>query len=234
MGSPPDEPGRYDNEGAQHEVTILRPFWMGVTPVTQEQYQEVTGGNPSVFSNPANPVERVTFFQAREFCRKVSIQSGRCVRLPLEAQWEYACRAGARTAYVWGDNPDEGAGWCNAADQTAKAVFPEFKVFNWSDGYVYTSPVGSFRPNAWGLHDMLGNVWEWCADDYVASCGGPEAAPPRQPPLEGEHRVLRGGSWDNGPRDVRCARRLRGTAAGRSKYVGFRVVVDLGAPETGA
>ncbi len=218
MGSPPDEPGRYDNEELLREQVIARAFYMGICPVTQDQYSAVTGVNPSHFPGADHPVQRVSFYEAQEFCTRLSSIVQRTVCLPTEAQWEYACRAGTRTAYLWGDDPNEGAGWCNAADQTAKAVYPEFKAFAWSDGYVHTSPVGRFRPNAWGLYDMPGNVWEWCSDLYC-EVGAQEPT--------GAHRILRGGSWDNGPTEVRSARRLRGTAAARSMYVGFRVVVEL-------
>src|SRR5580693_9325410 len=105
----------------------------------------------------------------------LSQKEGKSYRLPTEAQWEYACRAGTQTAYPWGDNPDDGAGWANCADLTLKDKFPDtfpgdyastgvrkVVAFNWKDGFVFTSPVGSFKPNAWGLYDMIGNVWQWC------------------------------------------------------------------------
>ena len=103
--------------------------------------------------------------------------AGFTYRLPTEAEWEYACRAGTTTWYQWGDDPDKGKGWCNAADLTAKKAFPQISVFNWDDGFLYTAPVGSFKANAFGLYDMHGNAWEWCQDWYGPYQGGDQTDP---------------------------------------------------------
>ena len=146
--------------------------------------------------------------------------------LPTEAQWEYACRAGTKTAYPWGDNPDDGKGWANCADQSLKKKIPNqehWAFFSWDDNFVFTSPVGSFKANAFGLYDMIGNAWEWCQDRYGDYEKG--AATDPTGPDNGVLRVLRGGSWLNGPWLCRSARRCRINPDCRIDYLGFRVVV---------
>ena len=178
-----------------------------------------------------HPVVCVSWNDARAFADWLNATdkarpAGSTYRLPTEAEWEYACRAGTTTWYQWGDNPDDGKGWCNAADLTAKKAFPQFTVFNWDDGYLYTAPVGSFKANAFGLHDMHGNVWECCEDWYGFYQGGSQADPGGPP--NGEYRVLRGGPWYNDPGGLRSAYR-GGTHPGtRYNYNGFRVVVAAG------
>ncbi|MBM4038198.1 MAG: formylglycine-generating enzyme family protein, partial [Planctomycetes bacterium] len=140
--------------------------------------------------------------------------------------WEYACRAGTTTWYQWGDDPDKGKGWCNAADVTAKKTFPDWTVFNWDDGFLYTAPVGSFKANAFGLHDMHGNAWEWCQDWYGAYKEGDQKDPTG--PESGERRVLRGGSWYYIPRVLRSADRIRNHPEYRNLDAGFRVVLSAG------
>jgi formylglycine-generating enzyme required for sulfatase activity len=142
-------------------------------------------------------------------------------------EWEYACRAGTQSAYFWGDDPDAGKGFANCADLTAKAHFSNWPVFNWSDGFVFTSPVGSFKPNAWGLYDMVGNAWEWCADDYAPYREGDAVDPVGKLPSNSDpSRCLRGGSWGNNPRLCRSACRY-GNAPGSSYgIVGFRCALN--------
>jgi formylglycine-generating enzyme required for sulfatase activity len=178
-----------------------------------------------------HPVVYVSWNDARAFVDWLNATdkakpAGLVYRLPTEAEWEYACRAGTTTWYQWGDDPDKGKGWCNAADLTAKKAFPDWTVFNWDDGYLHTAPVGSFKANAFGLHDMHGNVWEWCQDfhgaykeDDQTDPGGPES---------GGLRVLRGGSGHNFPKDLRSACRLRLRPDARYYLVGFRLVLSAG------
>ncbi len=159
--------------------------------------------------------------------------AGSSYRLPTEAEWEYACRAGTTTWYQWGDDPDRGKGWCNASDMTAKKTWPfpwlGKSVFNWEDGFVFTAPVGSFKANAFGLHDMHGNVREWCQDWYGPYKEGDQTDPAG--PDSGRHRVLRGGGWTMAPWHL-CPEdshdRNGGGPAFRGTAQGFRVALSAG------
>jgi len=189
-----------------HEVTLSKPLYMGVTEVTQAQYQAIMGTNPSKFKGETNPVETVSWNDATEFCKKLSEKTRRAVRLPTEAEWEYACRAGSRTRFCFGD-AEQGLGdYAAIRDQK-------------------THPVGQKKPNAWGLYDMHGNVWEWCADWYGDYPKG--AATDPQGAASGSQRVLRGGSWNSDPGDCRAALRDRLYPGNRYYDFGFRVVVSL-------
>lgn len=219
MGSPKESPGAANDEadrnfnanGFQHTVTITRPFRMGVTEITQEQYQLVTGRNPSVFKNPNGPVENVSWGDAVKFCEQLSAKTGRTVRLPTEAEWEYACRAGSNTRFHYGDDPDYG-------DLSAYAWFE-----NNSDRK--TQAVGQKKPNAWGLHDMTGNVWEWCQDFYGGPYQDKTVSDPKGAP-SGETRVLRGGCWESRELSLRSANRGGVHPDRPSSRLGFRVVVE--------
>jgi len=264
MGSPQTEVNRNKDE-VQHEVTISEPFYMGVTPVTVDQFAafvkdsgyktdaemggisfgfEIKDGgiehthmdgcswrNPSYSQKGDHPVVQISWYDARDFCSWLSDKAGRTVVLPTEAQWEYACRAGTKTAYPWGDNPDDGEGWANGIDLSymKRFPFPPRMIFSWDDGFVFTSPVGSFRPNAFGLFDMNGNAWQWCQDRY-GDYGEAAVTDPTGPDT-GDDRVLRGGWWRSDPEYCRSASRHscprdeppRGGAW--HCWFGFRVVV---------
>ena len=168
---------------------------------------QVMGTNPSGFKGASLPVETVSWDEAQEFCKKVSEKTGQTVRLPTEAEWEFACRAGTTTTYYTADaEADLGrAAWCGAN----------------SGGK--THPVGQKEPNAFGLHDMHGNVWEWCQDSYEQY--KPEAAVDPQAPPQGDARMLRGGSWDYFTRDCRSACRVAYHPRSQYYAIGFRVVV---------
>jgi formylglycine-generating enzyme required for sulfatase activity len=200
IGSPGTESDRDDDE-TQHRVSITKPFYLGVTEVTQEQYQKVMGTNPSYFKRPQGPVERVSWAAAVEFCGKLSAMpaektAGHVYRLPTEAEWEYACRSGTTTAYSFGDDASRlgDYGWLNENSVSS------------------THPVGEKKPNAWGLYDMHGNVWEWCQDRYYGGA------------TSGSLRVYRGGSWLGIARYCRSANRLRNTPEYRDSSLGFRVL----------
>ena len=175
-----------------------------------------------------HPVVCVTWSDAAAFCTWLSGKTGRTVRLPSEAEWEYACRAGKQTIFSWGDTLAEGKGSCNVADKTAKKTFGGWKIFPWEDGHVYTAPVGSFTPNAFGLCDMHGNVWEWCSDRYARDYSKGGRVDPTGPET-GKHHVIRGGSWMSSPPFVRSAYRRKCDVRGFfcDNIVGIRVVVEV-------
>jgi formylglycine-generating enzyme required for sulfatase activity len=170
----------------------------------------------------------VTWNDAKAFCEWLSRKDNRTYRLPTEAEWEYACRGGTTTRYWNGDDQEGLAKIANVGDGTLKQRYSDwdYETITARDGHVFTAPVGSFPANAFGLHDMHGNVWEWCADwfdsDYYEN--SPAADP--QGPGSGSSRVLRGGSWDFEPSYVRCARRSNSTPDSRFFNDGFRVVLE--------
>lgn len=200
MGSPKNEDERFSWE-TQHKVTLTRPFEMMVTPVTQALWQFVMGNNPSYFKGPDLPVEKVSWDDAQEFIQKLNQMLGTdSLRLPTEAEWEYACRAG-----------------------TTGARYGKLGEVAWyednSDGE--THRVGTKAPNAWGLYDMLGNVWEWCQDWHGSYPSGPVTDPTG--PSTGSSRVNRGGSWNHDAGYVRAAFRGGNSPGNRSGGVGFRL-----------
>jgi formylglycine-generating enzyme required for sulfatase activity len=200
----------YDgDERPTHEVMISKPYYMGKFEVTQEQYQQVTGTNPSAFKGRDLPVEEVSWHDAQEFCKKASGRTGLTVRLPTEAEWEHACRAGAKTAFYTGDTE---------ADLDRAAWYYEN-----SNGT--THPAGRKVMNAWGLYDMHGNVWEW-VQDVDGPYKGAAAVDP-QGPEQGQFRVYRGGSWGIFPGGCPSAHRNGGTPGAQDDDIGFRVVADV-------
>jgi len=221
MGSPSSEKDRLDNE-AVHRVKLRRPFYMGRHEVTQRQWQKVMGTEPwkgktLVRENARHPAVYINWEDATSFCRKLSGQTGVTVRLPTEAEWEYACRAGSRTRFSHGDDPDSlelgDYAWDNKnpSDRDEK----------------YAHAVGQKKPNLWGLHDMHGNVYEWCGDWYGKDYYGQSPANDPRGPGSGTYRVLRGGSWFNPTRFCRVALRYRYTPDFRIHSFGFRIVVSL-------
>jgi formylglycine-generating enzyme required for sulfatase activity len=212
MGSGKQEKGRFDNE-TPHRVTLLNPFYMGKYSVTQAQYQAVMGNNPSRRAKGAlNPVEMISWDDAQAFCRKLNQKikkTGLAIRLPTEAEWEYACRAGTITKYYSGDS-----------DEDLKRV-----AWYEANSNYETHPVGQKEPNAFGLHDMHGNVYQWC-QDWFADYPGSEALDP-QGPGEGAGHVLRGGSCGLTPESCRSAARVVRTPAGGCGDAGFRIVFAL-------
>ena len=220
MGSPESEEGHQRNNETQHEVTISKDYYLGVYEVTQAQYEKVMGKNPSLFQgaivgneNADLPVDNVSWDDVVEFCKKLSDlpeekKAGRMYRLPTEAEWEYACRAGSKTAYSFDD--EEG-------------LLPEYGWFSRNSSR-RTHTVGLLEPNAWGLHDMHGNVWEWCSDWYEEYPKGAVSDPTG--PKEGSDRVIRGGSWDYEAAHCRSANRNGRDPSFRFDYYGFRVALS--------
>lgn len=221
MGSPAGEKDRLDTE-TLHTVRLTKGFWMGAHEVTQEQYARVMGKRPAHFQGDKLPVEKVSFEDALEFCQKLSAlaeekAAGRKYRLPTEAEWEYACRAGTSTPFSFGEALNGKQANHNGAQPYGTAsAGPNLEK---------TTPVGIYAPNAWGLYDMHGNVWEWCADWY-GPLGPDEVADPAGA-VKGTGRVLRGGSWANAGKNCRAADRYGYDPASRKNYLGFRVVLDM-------
>jgi formylglycine-generating enzyme required for sulfatase activity len=219
MGSPESEKDRDKNE-TQHEVTISKPFYMGVTEVTQEQYETVMGNNPSTFKGKTNPVEAVSWDDAQTFCKLLSKKSGKTVVLPTEAQWEYACRAGTKTRFSFGDKDEDLRKYGSYYDKADTRGRPGQDKEH-SDGFGKTA---SLKPNAWGLYDMHGNVWEWCQDWHGDYRKGAATDPTGAD--TGSVRVLRGGSWRNvDPASCRSASRGGFGPNSRADIFGFRVAV---------
>jgi formylglycine-generating enzyme required for sulfatase activity len=218
MGSPIDE-GLETHDKPQHKVN-LGVFYLGQTEVTQAQYQAIMGSNPSKFKGDELPVERVSWLDAKEFCKKLSQKTGKTYSLPSESQWEYACRAGTTTPFAFG---------YTITTDTA----------NYNGNYVYskepkgayrnkTTVVTTFPPNAFGLFDMHGNVWEWCADTWHNNyAGAPTDGSVWQSQNENDNHVLRGGSWINDPGNCQSGYRNQFYPFNHDLYDGFRVCVGV-------
>ncbi|QLE58405.1 SUMF1/EgtB/PvdO family nonheme iron enzyme [Nostoc sp. TCL26-01] len=216
MGSSAEEVGRRADESSQHQVTVPG-FFMGKYEVTQAQYQAIMGANPSNFKGEKRPVEQVSWNDAVEFCNKLSQKTGRKYRLPSEAEWEYACRAGTTTPFYFGETITT-------------------DLVNYDGNYTYssapkgkyrqqTTPVDAFPPNAFGLHDMHGNVWEWCQDHWHDYYNGAPINDSAWLENDNSIRLLHGGSWNFSPVVCRSANRLRSSAVNRYSGFGFRVVL---------
>jgi len=213
MGSVDSDEDTDDAEKPQHRVRITKPFYLGAYEVTQGQYERVMGANPSTFEGTDRPAERVSWDDSQEFCRGLSDlpdekAAGRVYRLPTEAEWEYACRAGTTTQYCFGDREE---------------LLGEYAWYD--DSESITHPAGKKKPNAWGLFDMHGNVWEWCADWHAADYY-------EQSPVDDPHcssgapfRVIRGGSWLQDAEYCRSAARHGKIPLYRDVDVGFRVAL---------
>ncbi|MGJ3252717.1 MAG: formylglycine-generating enzyme family protein [Elainellaceae cyanobacterium] len=219
----------------RHPVTV-QPFFMGRTPITQLQWRAVANyppvesdldPDPSNFKGDNRPVERVSWDDATEFCRRLSQQTSRTYRLPTEAEWEYACRAGTETSFHFGETiSDELANYC-AQDEEIEGTLYKGTYGRGIQGEYreQTTEVGIFPANRFGLHDMHGNVWEWCEDDWHDSYeGAPDDGSAWDETDRTEtYRLLRGGSWDFDPRDCRSAFRDYDSRDNRNYDFGFRV-----------
>jgi formylglycine-generating enzyme required for sulfatase activity len=226
MGSPATEPERFDDEGPQHVVRLTEGYWLADTACSQALWQAVTGGNPSTFKgDPQNPVEQVSWDDVDGFLRRLeALLPGVKAALPTEAEWEYACRAGTKTAFSFGD-----------------AITPEQANYDGSQAYAHGAtgesrekalPVKTFAANPWGLYQMHGNVYEWCADGQRTYDGAPQTDPRGR---EGDApRALRGGSWLIEPGWLRSAYRFVNVRAGRYVDAGFRFSLRSTSPEGGA
>jgi formylglycine-generating enzyme required for sulfatase activity len=229
MGAPPGEVGRRDNEGPVHEVVLSRPFYLGLFPVTQAQFEAVMQANPSRFrgaagGGPDHPVESVSWDDAVAFCARLSAlpgehQAERVYRLPSEAEWEFACRAGTTTPFS-----------CGATLSAAQACFDGQHPYGEAGSgpaALRTARVGTFPANLFGLYDMHGNVWEWCSDWFDSAYYQHATRQDPPGPPEGVYRVLRGGSWRN--QGVTCRSAYRNALAPnqRQPFIGFRVAMTI-------
>ncbi|MHC5058475.1 MAG: SUMF1/EgtB/PvdO family nonheme iron enzyme, partial [Planctomycetota bacterium] len=205
-------------EKPKHEVAITQGFYIGKYEVTQAQYEGVTGENPSKWKEPNRPVEQVTWHEAAEFCRLATERTRKKVRLPTEAEWEYACRAG------------ETSRWCFGSDEAGLDDY----AWHHGNSAQQTHPVGRRKPNAWGLHDMRGNVWEWVADRYAARYYARSPGENPTGPKTGDRRLLRGGSWGINGSSCRSALRDHHPPTYRYRNRGFRAVVSASPVEAAA
>ena len=228
MGSPPKEPERFNDEDPQHHVTVP-DFYLGKYPITQRQWRVVAGlpqierelnFDPAALKGDDRPVEYVSWEDAKEFCKRLSVKTGKDYRLPSEAEWEYACRAGTTTPFHFGETimPD-------LANYDWDKTYAEIEVTKKKD-FDGTTPVGQFGvANAFGLYDMHGNVWEWCLDHWHSSYeGAPTDGSAWLSDEKNARYLLRGGSWGNIPRDCRSAVRYVNAPDNRDGNNGFRVV----------
>ncbi|MBN2374716.1 formylglycine-generating enzyme family protein, partial [bacterium] len=214
MGSPKSEKGR-DEDETQHKVRLTKGFYIGVTEVTQGQWKAVMGDNPSHFKDCGAdcPVEQVSWNDCKRFIDALNrMEKTNRYRLPTEAEWEYACRAGSRTAFANGEITETGCG----NDRNL------YKM-GWYCGNAgnETHGIAQKEPNAWGLYDMYGNVWEWCEDWYGKYPSGNAQDP--DGPASGSYRVKRGGSWCDDARYCRSANRCSFDPVRRFDYIGFRL-----------
>ena len=258
MGASPNDEDADPKIETRHEVTITFDYLIGAHEVTRGQFKqfveatgyrtdaekegfsfkdhagtaEAAGVNwkqPGFPQTDDHPVVCVSWLDAVNFCDWLSRKEQRRCRLPSEAEWEYAARAGETARFPWGDQPDDGAGWANVADQSLHAKANGLSQwFAFTDGYVCTAPVGSFRPNRWGLYDTCGNVCEWCIDRAGTYIETPQTNPVIVGP-NSEH-IVRGGAWDLGPSNTRVSNRAYAYPYHRFPFVGFRVVQEINPP----
>jgi formylglycine-generating enzyme required for sulfatase activity len=234
MGSPDSEAGRQENEGPLHEVTFARPFAIGKYEVTFDEWDACVAAKACAavtdegWGRGPRPVINVNFEMATGYARWLSEKTGKTYRLPSDAEWEYAARGGTTTPWFWGTESTQACEFGNVGDQSLKTEHPDWPLHACTDGYAKTSPVGSFKPNKFGVYDTAGNVWEWIED-----CTNPsyEGAPTDGSAwVKGDcvRRLDRGGGWYNKPEAVRSALRYSGDDPKRqNNTLGFRVVRTL-------
>jgi formylglycine-generating enzyme required for sulfatase activity len=219
MGSPMDEIKRDDDEG-QHHIKLTKPFYMGKFEVTQLQYREIMSENPSKFGGDNLPVENVSWYEAARFLKKLSDKTNLKFRLPTEAEWEYACRAGTTTAFNTGTTIDSDFANYEATTPYANGIIGK--------DLKSTNKVGSYAPNAFGLCDMHGNVWEWCNDFYDNEYYKvTPTVDPQGPQVNKGDKVMRGGAWNERPNKCRSADRNNRGPKTNQPIIGFRVVMDI-------
>ncbi|MSQ97362.1 MAG: formylglycine-generating enzyme family protein, partial [Gemmataceae bacterium] len=215
--SPKEEKERDPGE-TQHKVTLTKGFYMGVYTVTQEQWKEIMGNTPSEFGGEANlPVETLSWNDCQEFIKKLRDKEKKPYRLPTEAEWEYACRAGTTTPFHFGETIST-----DQANYVGNVAYGKGKT---GVSRQITRPVGSFPANGWGLHDMHGNVWQWC-QDRLGEYPQKDVVDPQGLDV-GQVRVIRGGSWANHPKYCRSATRYLHDPGNRHHLIGLRLCLGL-------
>jgi len=219
MGTLPGEPTRESCE-IPHRVTLTRAFWLGVSPVTQRQWETVMSSNPSDPQQDNCPVGEVSFEQCQEFCVELSKKTGQRHRLPTEAEWEPACRAGTTTAFSFGDTISTDRANCGVSSNRLMPRSEKGRQNARSNG---TTPAGTFPPNSFGLYDMHGNVWEWCQDWYADYPNREQVDPEVR--KKTRNRVMRGGCWSSPPSVCRSGSRNSWEPEQRHSDVGFRIVL---------
>jgi formylglycine-generating enzyme required for sulfatase activity len=217
MGSPMEELKR-DNDEAQHHIKLTKPFYMGKFEVTQLQYRVIMSENPSKFGGDKLPVDNVNWYEAARFLKKLSDKTGMKFRLPTEAEWEYACRAGTKTAFNTGTTIDSDLANYDATEPYADGIIGKYLK--------RTTEVGSYKPNAFGLYDMHGNVWEWCSDIYDEDYYKVTPLTDPKGQAEGKPKVIRGGAWNEEAYKCRSADRNHRWPKDNQPMIGFRVVMD--------
>ena len=228
MGSPGGETGRDDDE-RKHQVCIEKDFWMSKYEVTNAEFRKFKSSHTSKeykgysLDGEKQPAVYVNFDDAVAYAKWLSKKTGHTYRLPTEAEWEFAARAGTSSARYWGNSSSSACSYANVLNPSAKSEFDfSWDSFNCSDGYKVTAPVGQFQPNDFGLYDMLGNVWEWTCSEFTDPYGGAEKRCASAGNTRG--RVLRGGSWSDRPRSVRSAIRNGHSRGVRGSNLGFRLI----------
>ena len=253
MGSPKSENGRDDDEGPAHRVKVAA-FALSKTEITRGQFatfvkktkynagdkcwtfvdgkfkeREGDWRKPGYAQNDKHPVACVNLYDAQAYAKWLSRKTRKQYRLPTEAEWEYAARGKTSSSRYWGDNPDEACKYANVTDKTAKAQIPgslSWLAHNCMDNFAYSAPAGRYKANAFGLKDMLGNVWEWTEDSYHENYEGAPANGSAWD-VKGAKRVLRGGSWNSDPQNVRAAVRNSNKSTLRFSIFGFRLARKL-------
>jgi formylglycine-generating enzyme required for sulfatase activity len=257
MGSPEEEIERSADEGPRHEVRIAYRFALGRYEVTRSELEAyvddagvelqgcrvLTGAkweaddtrswrDPGFAQSASHPAVCVSWEDAKGYVDWLGRKTGEAYRLPSEAEWEYAGRAGTTGARFWGDDPTQACLYANVADRSTRDRYPQIRNLHaCEDGHAHTAPAGSFRPNPFGLHDMLGNVWEWVEDCWGESYLGAPADGRASLAGDCDRRVVRGGSWGLAPEGVRSARRNWFDVPNRSSVLGLRVARTLAEEE---
>ncbi|MGB8227082.1 MAG: formylglycine-generating enzyme family protein [Sedimentisphaerales bacterium] len=218
MGSPMDELKR-DSDEAQHHIKLTKAFYIGKFEVTQLQYRVIMSENPSKFGGDKLPVENVNWYEAMRFLKKLSDKTGMKFRLPTEAEWEYACRAGTKTAFNTGTTLDSDIANYDASEPYADGIIGKYLK--------RTTEVGSYPPNAFGLFDMHGNVWELCSDIFDNEYYKVTPLVDPKGPAEGKPKVIRGGAWNEYAYKCRSADRNHRWPKTNESIIGFRLVLDI-------